>query len=65
MDPMGKDIIELSKWWRRRSIPITRKSIRDIIDYLDIPSPEWMMLRSYGLSLSDSYWIRPKNEKME
>ena len=65
MGHMGKDTIELTKWWARRSIPITRKGIRDIIDHLDIPSPEWMMLISFGLSLSDSYWIRPKNEKME
>lgn len=49
----------LNEWWRDRSIPDTRQGIKDALYALEINNTQVLPLRSYGLSLSDSYWILP------
>lgn len=48
----------LQRWWSSRAIPRSRIGIRDVLERLDIPATEHLMMRSSGLSLSDHYWIR-------
>lgn len=51
-------------WWNDRSIPLTRSGIREALDKLNINDPKILLLKCYGLSLSDQYWIKPKRENI-
>ena len=50
----------LNDWWSDRSIPASRSGIQQALEILDIPNPKLLLLRCYGLSLSDQYWICPR-----
>lgn len=52
---------ELNSWWRNRAIPSSRDGLRFALDELNIHSPEALLDKCYGLSLSDQYWICPEN----
>lgn len=58
------DLSGLSEWWNDRSIPLTRSGIREALDKLSISDPKVLLLKCYGLSLSDQYWIKPKAEEI-
>ena len=53
------DRASLNDWWTERSIPASRSGIREALETLEISSPRQLLVRCYGLSLSDQYWIRP------
>ena len=55
----GVDIGELNDWLRGRSIPASRSGVWDLYTRLGRNSTEHLILKCYGLSLSDHYWIRP------
>jgi len=55
----GVDIGELDDWLKSRSIPASRSGIWDLYTRLGRNSTEHLILKCYGLSLSDHYWIRP------
>ena len=55
----------LIEWWNDRSIPLSRSGIRDVIEQLDIATPQFLLLKCFGLSLSDQYWIKPKEEDIK
>lgn len=60
--PVRKGVIdraELNEWWTDRSIPASRSGIREALETLEIQSTKMLLIRCYGLSLSDQYWIRP------
>lgn len=48
-------------WWTERSIPASRSGIRSALETLGISNTHMLMVQCYGLSLSDQYWIRPKD----
>ena len=50
----------LNDWWRGRSIPASRSGIREALDILHVSYTEQLLTKCYGLSLSDQYWINPK-----
>lgn len=52
---------ELNEWWRLRSIPATRPGIESKLLSLGLSDTSHLSLRSLGLSLSDSYWLRPED----
>lgn len=52
----------LESWWSDRSIPLSRSGIKDVIEKLNINSPQTLLLKCFGLSLSDQYWIKPKDK---
>ena len=63
---LGKDAgkiipFNLNEWWTGRSIPARRDGIRDALEILGIYSTALLLSKCYGLSLSDQYWICPKN----
>jgi len=61
--PIRKGIADraaLNDWWTDRSIPASRSGIRDALETLDIQSTKMLLIRCYGLSLSDQYWICPE-----
>ena len=52
---------ELNLWWQSRSIPASRSGLRDALEILDISAPSALLIKCFGLSLSDQYWVRPKD----
>lgn len=57
--------IELNGWWSERSIPASRSGIKDVLDTLNIQNPKMLLTHCFGLSLSDQYWIKPKNSDLK
>ena len=56
---------DLFYWWSKRSIPLSREGIKTLLDSIGAPGTEYLQAKSLGLSLSDSYWIKPKVSEME
>lgn len=56
---------ELNQWWKARSIPASRVGIEQLLETLNIRSTENLPDKSYGLSLSDQYWICPSNSNLK
>ena len=54
----------LNDWWTDRSIPASRSGIREALDILEISSTRSLLIRSFGLSLSDQYWICPDETEL-
>lgn len=54
---------ELNEWWRTRSIPSVRPGIDSKLAELQESSAYALPFRSLGLSLSDSYWLRPMDNE--
>ena len=58
------DRAEFNSWWTERSIPASRSGIKDALEELGIPNTKALLLRCYGLSLSDQYWVKPQNTNL-
>lgn len=56
-----KDSGDLKGWILERGIPTTRQGIDEELQKLGVKSTTEFMLRNYGLSLSDCYWVRPQS----
>ena len=54
------DRAALNEWWTDRSIPASRSGVREALEALEISSTKMLLVRCYGLSLSDQYWICPE-----
>lgn len=62
---IGDNLNGLLEWWNDRSIPLTRSGIQDALEILNVNNPKILLLKCYGLSLSDQYWIKPKDDDIE
>lgn len=49
----------LTEWWESRAIPDSRRGIQQVLKQLEEESNLSLMLSSYGLSLTDHYWMQP------
>ncbi len=58
------DRAALNEWWTDRSIPASRSGIREALQTLEIESTKMLLVRCYGLSLSDQYWICPEGSAL-
>ena len=57
---INKDITPvLSEWFKRRGIPAWRDDLDLLLAKLDVSSPEELLDKAFGLSLSDQYWVKP------
>lgn len=56
---------ELNEWWFGRSIPASRSGIRAALENLNIRHSEQLLLKCYGLSLSDQYWMKPVDSELQ
>ncbi len=52
---------DMNNWWTDRSIPASRSGIREALETLNVGNTKMLLIRCFGLSLSDQYWIRPEN----
>ena len=51
--------VYLKDWINSRGIPVTRQRISIDLEMSNVSSTFELMLRNYGLSLTDHYWIKP------
>lgn len=56
--------IALYEFWKRRSIPASRQNIERALEQLGETASS-LVLKSFGLSLSDCYWAKPSNSNLE
>lgn len=54
----------LNEWWTDRSIPASRSGVREALEALEISSTKMLLVRCFGLSLSDQYWICPEGSDL-
>lgn len=58
------DRASLNEWWRGRAIPASRDGIKEALLELNLLTTLKLLDKSYGLSLSDHYWIRPSGSNL-
>lgn len=58
------DRAALNEWWRGRAIPASRAGLRHALEELHISSPQVLLEKCLGLSLSDQYWICPADRQV-
>ena len=58
------DCQKLDVWWANRRIPISRDGIRDVFSDKGITDLAKLAIDSWGLSLSDHYWVKPKGASL-
>lgn len=54
----------LARWWAKRSIPASRSGLSEALDALNMSVPQELLVKCYGLSLSDQYWVSPKDSNL-
>ena len=54
----------LSEWFRGRGIPSWRDKLDLLLHRLNISAPSELLNKTFGLSLSDQYWLKPYNTKI-
>lgn len=61
MLPLGGnvDAETLRAWWQRRAVPIGQGKIMRILEKAGISSTQKYLVKNWGLSLTDHYWIKP------
>lgn len=64
--PVKKGTIDraaFNEWWTGRAIPASRAGLARALEELKIASPQVLLDKCLGLSLSDQYWICPAGRK--
>lgn len=59
------DRAALNDWWLERSIPASRSGIARALEILELKTTRMLLLRCFGLSLSDQYWMKPEGIALE
>ena len=54
-----------NEWWQARGIPGSRENLSKRLHELELSSAAQLPLRSYGLSLSDQYWLLPDDSNIQ
>ena len=64
--PLGGQMnnMKFHEWWRDRAIPKTRHGARSALQRLGYSSTNSALVNNLALSLSDCYWIRPREERL-
>ena len=58
------ELQELKAWWSHRSIPISRSGIGKALETMGVSTTSELLTKCLGLSLSDTYWVRPENSDL-
>lgn len=64
--PLGGQMNEMKfhDWWKDRAIPKTRHGAKTALQRLGYVSTNSALVDNLALSLSDCYWIRPRDEEL-
>lgn len=59
--PLGGNIdaAKLRKWWQQRAVPVGQGKIMRILEQAGFSSTQKYLVKNWGLSLTDHYWIKP------
>lgn len=49
---------EVNLWYKSRGIPSWRKNLANLLEKINVSSPEELLNKSFSLSLSDQYWLK-------
>jgi hypothetical protein len=71
--PVGIEIMDTGKisvkalndWWLGRSIPASRSELDEALRIMNIYSTKMLLEKSFGLSLSDQYWINKHENPLD
>lgn len=55
----------LNKWWVNRSIPISRIGVEEALEIFKMSTPQMLLSKCFGLSLSDQYWVKPIDSNLQ
>ena len=55
---------QLRSWWKGRSIPASRQNLNTALELLGNITTDYLIEKSYGLSLSDHYWAKPEKSSL-
>ena len=55
----------VNNWFRGRGIPSWRKDLEGLLERLNVSTTEELLNKAYALSLSDQYWLKEENSKLE
>ena len=58
------DLSLIKGWWYSRSIPASRTGIAETLMMLNVQTPQMLLTKCLGLSLSDQYWVKPVNKNL-
>ena len=62
----GKNITPiLTDWFKGRGIPSWRDDLDLLLVKLNVTSPNELLDKAFGLSLSDQYWVKPTTSNIE
>lgn len=64
--PLGgqMNLMKFHEWWKDRAIPKTRHGAKTALQKLGYASTNSALVNNLALSLSDCYWIRPREERL-
>ena len=54
----------LVRWWKERAVPLSRHGIQQFMMERGFDGPEDYLVKNLGLSLSDTYWIKPADSNL-
>lgn len=55
----------LNSWWKGRAIPASRDNIQNLLQSANLSNLDILLTKSFGLSLSDQYWIKPLGSNID
>lgn len=53
------DIKKIQKWWEMRAVPASRVTMQQVINNANCLNTEVYLAKNLGLSMTDTYWIKP------
>lgn len=53
------DIKKIQKWWEMRAVPASRATMQQVINNENCLNTEVYLAKNLGLSMTDTYWIKP------
>lgn len=66
--PVRKGVVDraaLNEWWKGRAIPASRDGLSHALTELHLTTTQALLDKCLGLSLSDQYWICPKDSGIQ
>lgn len=53
------DIKKIQQWWEMRAVPASRATMQQVINNANCLNTEVYLAKNLGLSMTDTYWIKP------